>query len=69
MEIQIATIMSSCPISVYIFRSIYAPTPDLDPIIESMSRSREGERYCLFDTRKSIQMYTQFAQNQFYSLF
>ena len=27
-----------------IFRSIYAPSPDLDPIIERMSKSRDGER-------------------------
>lgn len=29
---------------VCIFRSIYAPTPDLEPIIERMSKSRDGER-------------------------
>lgn len=37
----------TCLVSVFIvciFRSIYAPTPDLEPIIERMSKSRDGER-------------------------
>lgn len=47
----------TCLVSVFIiciFRSIYAPTPDLEPIIERMSKSRDGERQIFICQRVSI---------------
>lgn len=53
---QIPTTVT-CLVSVFsicIFRSIYAPTPDLEPIIERMSKSRDGERQIFICQRVPI---------------